>query len=155
MNDIRTLISSDAYNAAIERIKKKVKIKVNSDYIDRLIEFDKKNLEVSAISIAEIVYLLNLDCDKVVEFAVEKLRKYDGVEAEQEYPEDEEPEEDAETNVQYKGYATNFLLMYMIEYFLLKNRPDALEPYLQARRTPHARKYARELRDLFHKVLPG
>lgn len=152
MEEIKRFIESKKYKILVNEICKSVKIKIEPVYDDVLCNLDYVKLEKASITISDLEEILEKDHTELVIFSISKLMKYHGVKMQQEYPKGEEPdEEDRDNNIVHKGYSQGFLLLYAIEYFLLKYKPDTLDNYLKLNRIPQAKKYVKELRTLYEK----
>jgi hypothetical protein len=153
MERIKKFIESELYNDLIKQIKEVSKIEVQSNCPEMLFSFDKENLDFAKISVDDLESLLNSDKEKIIEYVKIKLIKYLNIEMEQEYPEGYEPDEDDKPVVlKVSPFYKNFLNIYLIEYYLLKNRPTELEAYFKLTRIPGAKKYAKELKEIYSKI---
>jgi hypothetical protein len=153
MERIKEFIESELYNDLINQIKVVAKVEVQSSYPEMILSFDKENLDFAKISVDDLELLLSSDKEKIIEYVKVKLVKYLNVEMEQEYPKGEEPDEDdKDVILKISPFYKNFLNIYLIEYYLLKNRPTELEAYFKATRIPGAKKYEKELKEIYSKI---
>lgn len=152
MEKLREFIGSDVYENAIKKICQLTNINIYSVYNDVLLKLDNDKLEKAELDIEELTELLKSDYAKLINYVIAKLVKFHGVKEVQEYPEGEEPEDDAESNKSDQGYSKGFLLMYIIEYAIIRKKPDELDNYLKLNRIPHAKQYAKEIKDIYAKI---
>ncbi len=153
MKNISDLIQSDEYCKLVENTKKKVHIEVDRNYPEHILDFDKSRMNAAAVTISELESLLFTDLDKIANYASIKLVKYSNVKMEQEYPENEQPDaDDEDVIIKEMPFYYNFLLIYLIEYFILRNNPEQLEEYLKSIRIPNSKKYAKELRFIYNSI---
>lgn len=156
MSSAKDVLDSPAYEEILAEVARRTGISIFPQYPAPLQELDSKNVTLAAAPVDTLKDVLQTDRANLVEFSVEKLKKFDGVATKQEYPPGEEPgDEDRDSNVTVQGYSRGFLLINLLEYFVLRDRPDALEAFLKARRIPQAKQYATDLRTLFKKVRPA
>jgi hypothetical protein len=149
MTSVTGLVESDVYADVVERICVRAKIRLYPGYPPPMQEMDRKSVEASGFSVAELREILESEAEKLARFSVAKIEKMRGVPTTQEYRSGEEPDED-ETDVAVadRGYAKGFLLVNLVEYALVTRRPADLDAFLKRRRTPAAKKYAALLREL-------
>ncbi len=150
MKQLKRLVESEIYAKAIQEICQSVQIKIYPGYEELLLKIDSEELERAMISVDDLESILLTDYQKIISFAAAKIVKFGKEEAIQEYPEGEEPDEDdKDDNIIHHGYSKGFLLLYATEYFILKYKPDTLAHFLKISRIPQAKKYAKELNDLY------
>lgn len=147
---MKELFNSRGYQNAIQTIKRIAKISIYPNYPDSLLAIDKLNLEKSGATINDIELLLKEHYDQVIDFSIKKIQKFEGLMIEQEYSHGEEPNEGEEDSNEIDlGYSQSFLLINLIEFYLLKNNPQMLIDYLKSTRIPKAEKYARDLNSIY------
>jgi hypothetical protein len=91
-----------------------------------------------------------------INFSVEKLNKFSGLtfRSEQEFgPDGVLGDIDDDGHEEVVGFPRNFLVIYMIEFFILGKKPDILDSYLGYVRVSGAKKYAADLRKIFTSVV--
>ncbi|WP_424411694.1 hypothetical protein ACPEER_04375 [Pasteurella sp. PK-2025] len=96
--------------------------------------------------------LLKNDEATFVNFALMKMQKFENVKINEEYPSNEKTDVEDDNEI-ILGYSKIFLLLYLIEYFLLKTKPSELGFYLKTIRVPQAKKYEKELKEIYSKIL--
>lgn len=142
------VIESEAYIDCINSIENKVSLKILDKYRENMANRDSDKMDKANVSSLEIINILEEDRIEFLDFLFSKIKKYENVKFKEDYPKDEEPE-DEDNNEEVLGYAKGFILLYAIEFFLLKNRPTDLERYLKETRVPQAKKYAKELSTIY------
>lgn len=151
MEIAKQIIDSSQYKNLVDNIKKSKRLKVLSEYRDAVASRDEQKMKLANLSKEEAMKLLEMDKDFFNKFVLYKMQKFENAKIDEEYPNGEEPEQEND-NETILGYSKNFLLLYLIEYFLLKTNPSGLEPYLKATRIPNAKKYEKELKEIYSKL---
>ncbi|MHC5310653.1 hypothetical protein ACYSNM_11415 [Myroides sp. LJL116] len=151
METVKNIIDSSNYQNLLNSINKRTKIKIYEHYRDTVAARDQEKLKMAHLSGDQAVSLLGSDEDIFTEFVLLKLQKFENAIIDQQYPLGEEPEQEND-NETVLGYSKGFLLLYLIEYFLLKTNPSELGPYLKAIRVGNAKKYERELKEIYSKI---
>jgi hypothetical protein len=145
------LLDSASYGKVLDEVRHRAGIHLYPNYPPALRELDKRNVAAAEIPAAALRDALQTDRAELVRFSLEKLRKFNGVEIEQDYPAGQEPSaDDRDVTISRQGFARGFLLLNVLEYVVLRDRPDALDAFLKARRIPKAKQYAADLRALFN-----
>jgi hypothetical protein len=148
---IEKFISSELYQKAINEIIALTDIGVDFEYEDVLKELDIKKLSIANLTVFDIEQILNYDYQKLISFSTNSIKKYHNKSVEQEYPIGEEVEEEND-NAVYGNYVISFFLIYIIEYYFLKNKPSELITYLKSSRIPQAKKFEKELKEIYNKM---
>jgi hypothetical protein len=154
MDSFDTFIGSDIYEKAIELVKNKAQIEISQEYEKvKFIELD--SLEKANITINEIENILKSDFEKIIDFIVIKWNLYKDEEDDGgEYPLGEEPDEsDKPVLIERHPFYKSFMVGYIVEYYLLKNKPKELLQYIKKIRIPYAKKYEKELKELYNKII--
>jgi hypothetical protein len=154
MEQLIKFISGNDYSKLIENLKEVIKIEVNENLpSNNNLNHDISRLKSAKLEIKELVLLIESEKNRIIDFIVAKLKKYNNVEDIQEYPKGEELEKD-EKDVRLKvlPYYKNFIVLYLIEFYLLKNNPSELESYLKSIRISNAKKYEKELKEIYSKL---
>jgi len=112
---------------------------------------NKHSMEVANLSIENAIKILNEQADDLLKFVELKMQKYENVKFQEEFPKYEKPQS-YNDNEQILGYSKGFLITYLIEFYLLKNSPSELVSYLKVYRIPYAKKYEKELKDIYNKL---
>jgi hypothetical protein len=157
MVDIKQLLNvlnSEIYQRTIDFIKSRMNVVIDGNYDTFFAEIDSEQLLKANVSIEEMRNIINTDLDKVVAFAIAKIEKFDKESDDGgEFPKEEGLDEDElPVNVAPSKYVLSFLLMYAVEYYLLKNNPDKLLQYIKYQRIPNAKKYEQELKEIYENL---
>lgn len=152
MDKIRTFIESDTYNKLLNKVRSRLRIEINEQFPPiAMLNYDLSFLKASNLSIETISNTVSVD-DRVYQFIVSKMIFYNnqGEEDNNEYPEGEELEEDEHSTIkEVLPYYKDFMFSSLIEYCLLKDSPYSLAFYLRKTRMPHAKKYEKELKEIY------
>jgi len=153
MQSIKNLIEGNGYKALLQNVRQQINIQVNeNDPPSAMLNIDVNNLRAAKLDAQALENILETDLNEITKYAVLKIGtvKDDG---EQEYPEGEEPDEDDEDEViETLPYYKDFLVGMIIEYILLKQKPSELAAYLKALRIPGAKKFEKELKDIYSNI---
>jgi hypothetical protein len=155
MDNFDTFIDSDIYKKAIELVKNKTNIEVAQDCTD-IIKYRELNiLTKTNITIDEIINIFENDFDKIINFTILKIKYYENEEDNGgDFPEGEGPGEDEKpVTIQKLKYIKTFMLRYIIEYYLIKNKPENLLQYIKDARIPKSKKYEKELNEIYNKII--
>ena len=128
--------------------KKKVRINVLSEYSEVVENRDMQKMQVAQMTNSDAFNILRNEYSLFEKFVLSKIVKFENVKTVEDFPKGEEVEEE-DNNETVLGYSFGFLLIYLIEYFLLSRKPEALEAYLKAIRIPQAAKYSKDLQKIF------
>ena len=97
-------------------------------------------------------YLFSSNMKETLCFVVKKMQY--NFDEDDEYPEGEEIlDDDKPHTIEELPYYKNFLVAFLIEYYLLKEQPTKLGEYLKRIHIAHATKYEKELRNIWKEVL--
>ncbi|GHC57480.1 hypothetical protein [Ulvibacter litoralis] len=151
MQESIKVIESDVYTNYINFIENKVVLKILDKYRENAAIRDSDKMNKANVSASSIIDILTNDKDKFTAYVFSKIKKYENVKFKEDYPEGEEPEEE-DNNEQILGYAKGFILLYAIEYYVLKHNPDSLEAYIKECKIPQASKYTKELKQIYRKL---
>lgn len=142
------LINSELYQKAVQEIKDKTKIGVDSRYGGVFENLDNQRLAKAHLTTADIQNILETDYSNAISFSISKLAKLHNAKIEEEYPVEEDVEKE-EDNAVYGNYSISFLLVNLVEYYLLKYKQTELLNYLKVSRIPNAKKYEDELKGFY------
>ena len=155
MDKIKTFIESDIYNSVLNKVEDILRIEVNKKTPPiTMLNYDLSLLKASNLSIEAISSTISVD-DKVCQFIISKIVFYRNREKEDnnEYPEGENLDEDElPITREVLPYYKDFMFSSLIENCLLKSTSSELFAYLRKTRMPHAKKYEKELREIYSKL---
>ncbi|MDR0606528.1 MAG: hypothetical protein LBG80_19830 [Bacteroidales bacterium] len=151
MEIVKKIVNSYQYQNLIKDIQKRTKLKILDEYRDAAANRDEQKIEIAHLSEKDIFEILDNQINDFKKFVLLKMQKFENVKVDEEYPEGEEIDDD-DVNETVLGYSQGFLLMYLIEYCLLKDNLSNMLTYLKAIRIPHASKYEKELKEIYNKL---
>lgn len=102
---------------------------------DFIIEVDNESLQHAAVSFDELNELITHQREKTIAWIIKKNETY--------------LESGGEDNIVNKAPQINFPIGHLIEYRLLERNPDELVNYIKAIGIPGAKKYAKELSNIY------
>lgn len=152
---IESFVESEDYRQTAKSIA--------DDYGINLIELDPRFVVQSSsekiakaqTTVDQLIQLLHEETDSLKRFSHLKLRDQFGKPVVQEFrsgdDQGDQTASDREEGVQ--GLGNIFLLMYLLEYQILKNKPEFLDEYLALIRIPNRKKYAKELKSCYEKAV--
>ena len=154
---VKEFIQHPVYVCFIERLQKEGKLSV-SEHLPSLamLNSSAEVINKSKVSIKELLNLLSAEKESLSRYVlayVDKVSKNDDLE--EEYPEGEEqdPSEDPDVGLLLPGYR-DFAIFPVVLFYIIKNQPNEVLPFLMALRRPHAKARAKkEL--LFYKEVLG
>ena len=152
MDEINRFINGKSYELLLRNILQKRNIEIESNIPFVLLDYDKEQLKAAQIEVENLETLLISNMTEIVSF-VERKMSYD-FEDEDEYPKGEELSDDEKPKrITELPYYKNFLVSFLIEYYLLKEQPTELGKYLKRTHIAQATKYEKELRNIWKEVL--
>ena len=151
--NLKDLIASDIFMAVSGEVCKRTSSILFPMYNDVLFEATRNQHQKSDISIDELYALISHDSDEFVRYVCASILDSRGAAIEQEYPPSETPDEaDAWVVRKELGVSKDFIVPHLIDYWFLVKKPDGLEAYLKATRTPNAKRQAKRLMQLLKTV---
>ncbi|MCC6287217.1 MAG: hypothetical protein IT249_04975 [Chitinophagaceae bacterium] len=152
MEGVKKLINSKYYGILLNKVKEVTKITINdSDPPFALLNYDMGRLKAAKVNAEVLERLLEEHMDSVLKFSVLKIGyRFD---EEEDFPPGEElDDDDKPKTIEVLPYYKDFLVTALVEFYLLKDKPSELNPYLKATRIPHAKKYEKQLKDIYSKI---
>ena len=139
---VKEFIQHPVYVCFIERLQKEGKLSV-SEHLPSLSVLDSSanTINKSKVSIKELLNLLSAENDSLYRYVlafVDRVSKDDDLE--EEYPEGEEqdPSENPDDSV-LLPYDRDFAIFPVVLFYIIKNQPNEVLPFLMALRWPHAK----------------
>jgi hypothetical protein len=132
-------------------------VRLYEAYPDVMFASLMKQITAAGVSPDQVLALLDDDTELARDYVVASVRSSQGIVPEQEYPPGCEPDEesdgvDDDAPSKHLGMAQDFAVRNLLCFWLLTRQPDALLPYFQAIRTPHAKRAAAVERTLFESL---
>jgi hypothetical protein len=155
MDEFGLFINSDIYNNVIQTLIEKSGIEINEEYTISVKEREMNLLSKSNLTIDAIKNILENDFDKIINFTLLKMDKYKNEKDNGgDFAKGESlGKEDRPKTIKILPYYKTFMLQYIIEYYFLKISQDKLLQYIQKVRIPQAKKYERELKGIYNKII--
>ena len=149
MESIKKIIDSENYSLLLKKVQMKVPFKLNEAAVPvALLNYDLGRLKTAKISTNDLSSLFDTNMESIVNYAIQKM-KY-SFDEEEEFPKGEElGDDETPKTIKTLPYYKDFLITALIEYYLLKNNPTELSKYLKGTRTPNAKKYEKELKEIY------
>lgn len=152
MDNINEFINGENYELLLKNVQTISNIEIDDNVPFALLDYDNERLKAAQVKIDDLESLLNTNM-KEASYFVEKKMQYN-FDEDDEYPEGEEiSDDDKPHTIDELPYYKNFLVSFLIEYYLLKEQPTELGKYLKRTHIAQATKYEKELRNIWEEVL--
>ena len=152
MDNINEFINGEIYEVLLKNVQTISNIEIDDNVPFALLDYDNERLKAAQVKIDDLESLLNTNM-KEASYFVEKKMQYN-FDEDDEYPEGEEiSDDDKPHTIDELPYYKNFLVSFLIEYYLLKEQPTKLGKYLKRIHIAHATKYEKELCNIWKEVL--
>ena len=154
---VKEFIQHPVYVYFIERLQKEGKLSV-SEHLPSLSVLDSSanTINKSKVSIKELLNLLSAENESLYRYVlafVDRVSKDDDLEDEFPEGEEQDPSEDPDDGVLLPDFRT-LAIFPAVLFYIIKNQPNEVLPFLMALRRPHAKaKAKKEL--LFYKEVLG
>ena len=154
---VKEFIQHPVYVCFIERLQKEGKLSV-SEHLPSwaVLDSSANTINKSKVSIKELLNLLSAEKESLSRYVLACIdRASKDNDLEEEYPEGEEqdPSENPDDGVLFP-YDRDFAIFPVVLFYIIKNQPNEVLPFLMALRRPHAKaKAKKEL--LFYKEVLG
>ncbi|AAY40016.1 MULTISPECIES: hypothetical protein [Pseudomonas] len=149
LQEVRDWVEGETYSSLLSHIALKLGLAVNEKRVsDILLEYDIENINAANATIEDLKKIAN-DKHLCELYILTKLKEIEGTENQQE-GKHEEDEED--TLVETLPFYRNFLNIYLLELYILKENPEALDSYLKKIRIPKSKLYAKQLRSIYELI---
>lgn len=152
MDNINEFINGEIYEVLLKNVQTISNIEIDDNVPFALLDYDNERLKAAQVKIDDLESLLNTNM-KEASYFVEKKMQY-SFDEDDEYPEGEEiSDDDKPHTIDELPYYKNFLVSFLIEYYLLKEQPTELGKYLKRTHIAQATKYEKELCNIWKEVL--
>ncbi|MBF1464710.1 hypothetical protein [Prevotella pallens] len=152
MDNINEFINGENYELLLKNVQTISNIEIDDNVPFALLDYDNERLKAAQVKIDDLESLLNTNM-KEASYFVEKKMQYN-FDEDDEYPEGEEiSDDDKPHTIDELPYYKNFLVSFLIEYYLLKEQPTELGKYLKRTHIAQATKYEKELCNIWKEVL--
>lgn len=147
--ELSAIFDSDSYHKLLNESCSLLKLDLNEEFPEILYQYDFKKLNCSPFILADLRETLENSGPSLLSFIKLKFSE-DTDDLGGEFPQGETPgEEDRPNIVKKMPVYRNFLLGYLIEFTILKTRPDVIIQYLKCVRIPNAATYAKRLKNWY------
>jgi hypothetical protein len=152
MDNINGFINGENYELLLKNVQTICNIEIDDNVPFALLDYDNERLKAAQVTIEELESLFSSNMKETLCFVVKKMQY--NFDEDDEYPEGEEIlDDDKPHTIEELPYYKNFLVAFLIEYYLLKEQPTKLGKYLKRIYIAHATKYEKELRNIWEEVL--
>lgn len=152
MNNLNEFINGENYGLLLKNVQTISNIEIDDNVPFALLDYDNEMLKAAQVKIDDLEFLLGSNMNEAMTF-IDKKMQFD-FEEDDEYPEGEEiSDDDKPHTIEELPYYKNFLVSFLIEYYLLKEQPTELGKYLKRTHIAQATKYEKELRNIWKEVL--
>lgn len=152
MDNINEFINGENYEFLLKNVQTISNIEIDDNVPFALLDYDNEMLKAAQVKIEELEYLFNSNMKETLCFVVKKMQY--NFDEDDEYPEGEEiSDDDKPHTIDELPYYKNFLVSFLIEYYLLKEQPTELGKYLKRTHIAQATKYEKELCNIWKEVL--
>ena len=154
---VKEFIQHPVYVCFIERLQKEGELSV-SEHLPPLaiLNSSANTINKSKVSIKELLNLLSTEKESLFRYVlacIDRASKDDDLGDEFPEGEEQDPSEDPDDGVLLPGYR-DFAIFPVVLFYIIKNQPNEVLPFLMALRWPHAKANAKkEL--LFYKEVLG
>lgn len=141
MESAKDIILSKEYQDILTVIKSRYGLRIFEGDDEVLFAYDEKKMTLAGFGREETERIFATERERFLKFIELKLELNKAI-------------EEGEKNqcLKVHGYGKDFVLIYMIEYWLLGKGMDNLISYLKAIRIPGVKKYAGQLRQLYSRL---
>ena len=151
MDNINEFINGENYELLLKNVQTISNIEIDDNVPFALLDYDNERLKAAQVKIEELEYLFSSNMKETLCFVVKKMQY--NFDEDDEYPEGEEIlDDDKPHTIEELPYYKNFLVSFLIEYYLLKEQPTELGKYLKRTYIAQATKYEKELRNIWKEV---
>ena len=152
MDNIYEFINGENYELLLKNVQTISNIEIDDNVPFALLDYDNERLNAAQVTIEDLESLLGSNMNEAMTF-IDKKMQFD-FEEDDKYPEGEEiSDDDKPHTIEELPYYKNFLVSFLIEYYLLKEQPTELGKYLKRIHIAQATKYEKELRNIWKEVL--
>lgn len=152
MDNINEFINGENYELLLKNVQTISNIEIDDNVPFALLDYDNERLKAAQVKIDDLESLLNTNMKETLCFVLKKMQY--NFDEDDEYPEGEEiSDDDKPHTIDELPCYKNFLVSFLIEYYLLKEQPTELGKYLKRTHIAQATKYEKELRNIWKEVL--
>ena len=145
--DVQGVIDSPLYKKALKTLAREYKIATNKEEVSFvLLEYDANKINLSGASLSDLKSILSERLDSFL--------KYIGLKLNIILNESDQQEGNDEKDVIIKRLLPyqNFLIVHLLEYYLIVNNVDNLNDYLKKIRIPNSKKYCAQIQKIYESL---
>ncbi|MBV6818092.1 hypothetical protein KWG64_09045 [Rahnella sp. PD12R] len=148
--EVEKFVSADLYDDALKKLAGLLNLDINDEVVPKLLfGHDVAKILASGASISDLEEILKGELSFFMKYVVVKMDII------KEDAENQEGNDDESTVVKYLPIYKDFLIIHLLEFFLLKNDQANLYDYLKKIRIPYSKKYSAQLRDIYNSLSEG
>lgn len=138
---LEDFMRTESYVKYLDELDKALPEKIDrvSKIHEVIMEVEKESLECASVSPEELDELIRKHPYKTISYIIKKHENFF------------EPD-GGEDNIFNKPPQLNYPIGHLIEYYLLLNTPEDLQKYIKGIGMPNAKKYAKELTDIYSSI---
>ena len=153
---VKEFIQHPVYVCFIERLQKEGELSMNEHLPSfTILNYSANTINKSKVSIEELLNLLSTEDESLYRYVlafVDRVSKDDDLG--EEYPEGEEPDPSEDPDdVVLLPYERDFAIFPVVLFYIIKNQPNEVLPFLMALRWPHVKANAKKELLFYKKVL--
>ena len=155
---VKEFIQHPVYVCFIERLQKERGLYLSEDLPSfTILNYSANTINKSKVSIKELLNLLGAEDESLYRYVlafVDRVSKDDDLG--EEYPEGEEPdpsEDPDDDDVVLLPYERDFAIFPVVLFYIIKNQPNEVLPFLMALRWPHVKANAKKELLFYKEVL--
>ncbi|EOF5434950.1 hypothetical protein ACK1MO_004739 [Salmonella enterica] len=142
-NDLRNFVGTEEYMNLMAHVVSALDISLNkNEPSSQVFNIYADIVNKANVTISELDSLYS-DGGKIVKFIKLCLLEIN---------DDEKDEDDDSETIEILPQYRNFLIGYLVDYYMLKNKQEELESYLKKKRIADYKKFANELRSIYGKI---
>ncbi|UOD30121.1 hypothetical protein INH39_33070 [Massilia violaceinigra] len=153
IKDLKDLYKDARYMALQQDLFSQLQIESDGEPCTDLCKLDLQGMSAAELNLPQVKAILYDEYEKVKKYVLEKMNALSGQPTAQEYPENELPDDDDVAfemeSLEENGAPDNFLFGHLVEYAIIRLKPDRLIEYLKVNDIPFARKFEKELMAFF------
>ncbi|WP_081297875.1 MULTISPECIES: hypothetical protein [unclassified Gilliamella] len=144
INEIRDFINSSLYKTALDKLEKKYKITTNGKELPSvLFEYDANEINLSGATLSDLKNILSNNLASFLKYiAIKFVVLFDE-------PDEQEGNDEKDVTISVNAPYENFLIIHLLEYYLLTNDVDNLINYLKKIKIPYSKKYCGQLKKIY------
>ena len=142
--DIQEFINCSLYKKALDVLEERYDVFINKEeFPSILLDHDVKKMVFSGASISDLKNILSDDLDSFLKYIAIKLNIILSESDQQEGNDDED------VIIRRLAPYKNFLIVHLLEYYLIVHHVDKLNDYLKKIRIPNSSKYSVQIQKIY------